>query len=205
MIRQLIIGFILSVLCPIAAMAVSAPQQMLQTVSDQMIEQLVANRSKVQANPNYIVNLVDKLLVPHIDFEEMSKRVLAVHWRDATPEQRARFQQEFSKLVVRTYSTAFREYSDQKIQFFDERAAQDDPTRVEIKSLIEQDNGQKAIPVNYRLINKGGDWKVYDLNVDGVSLVSNFREQFSAQINNQGLDALIADIAQRNQQKMSAQ
>ena len=202
MIRKFFIVFLLVLLLPVAAMAASAPQQMLQTVSDQMIAELVANRAKVKTDPNYIVDLVDRMLVPHVDFDEMSKRVLATHRREATPAQRERFKVEFSKLVVRTYSTAFRQYTDQKVEFFGERAAEGDANRVEIKSLIKQDGGQQPIPVNYRLINKNGEWKVYDLNVDGVSLVSNFREQFSSSINNQGLDTVINDIAARNKQKL---
>jgi len=201
MIRKLVMSVLLSLGVVMSAMA-SEPQDMLEKVSDQMISELVANRDKVKQDPQYIINVINMLLVPHFDFDEMSKRVLAVQWRSATDDQKQRFEKEFTQLVVRTYATAFRSYSDEKVQFVSQRTAEGDPNRVEVKCLIKQTNGQQPIPVNYRLINKNNIWKVYDLTVDNVSLISNFRDQFSASINNQGLDAVIADIAKRNQEKL---
>jgi len=174
------------------------PQAVLKQVTDNMIQELDANKERVQTDNQFLYSLVDKILLPHADFQEMSKKVLATAWSQATPDQRERFQKEFGQLVVRTYATAFRSYKNQKVVFIDERYSPSDPNRVEIKSVIKQ-SGTADVPVNYRLIKEpSGEWKVYDLNVDGISLVSNFREQFAPNIRRDGLDAVIADIAAKN-------
>jgi phospholipid transport system substrate-binding protein len=183
------------------AWATGSPVDMVKSVSDQVLTRLKAERGSIKANPNRVYTIVDQVLLPHVDFEEMSRRVLALAWRNAKPGQRAQFQREFSKLVVRTYAGALNAYTDQTIQFLPLRSSPGNT--VEVRTLIHQSGGS-PIPVNYRLIRSGGEWKVYDLVIEGVSLVNSFRSQFAEPIRQQGLDKVIVDIADRNRRGVTA-
>jgi phospholipid transport system substrate-binding protein len=185
----------------LVALAASSPVATIKGVSDQMLSRLKSEQGAIKANPARVYTIVNQVLLPHVDFEEMSRRVLALAWRNAKPAQRAQFQREFSKLVVRTYAGALNAYTDQTIQFLPVRGASGNT--VEVRTLIHQSGGS-PIPVNYRLIHSGGDWKVYDLVIEGVSLVNSFRSQFADPIRQQGLDKIIADIAERNRKGTTA-
>ena len=193
--------FIGLLLASTLALAASSPVDMVKNVSDQVLNRLKNERSAIKSNPNRVLTIVDQVLLPHVDFEEMSRRVLALAWRNAKPAQRAQFQREFSRLVVRTYAGALNAYTDQTIQFLPIRGA--GGSTVEVRTLIRQSGGS-PIPVNYRLIRSGNEWKVYDLVIEGVSLVNSFRSQFAEPIRQQGLDRVIADIAERNRKGITA-
>lgn len=175
----------------------SEPMAMLREVTNSMIQRLTADKVKVQEDPEYVFKLADELLVPKADFNEMSKRVLAVYWRKATPKQRADFATEFQNLVVHTYATAFRSYKDEQVEVTGERYGRQNKNLVEVNTKIKQTEGPDIV-VNYRMIKREQGWKVYDMNVEGVSLVSSFRSQFADKLRRDGIDAVIADLKTKN-------
>lgn len=180
-----------------SANTVSA-QDMVRQTSDRMIAALKAEREAIKADPKRLYPLVEEIVLPHFDFERMSGWVLGKHWRTASDAQKTRFVQEFRALLVRTYATAMAEYRDQEIVYLPfkaESGADDVTVRSEIKNP-----GGPSIPVSYSAYLKNNEWKVYDVNIDGVSMVTNYRSTFSNEIRQAGLDALIDKLATRNQQ-----
>jgi phospholipid transport system substrate-binding protein len=128
----------------------------------------------------------------------MSQWVLGANWRRATAEQRDRFLTEFRDLLVNTYGYALLRYDNEQIQYLPSHG---DPASglVIVRTQIRQADGE-SIPVNYRLYHKHGEWKVFDLSIDGVSLISNYRNSFAEQIEQVGMDGLIKRLEQHNQQ-----
>lgn len=189
--------FSLSFLLPAIVQAEDAALAMLKHVTTEMTTTLTQEKAAIKANPNKIVEIVDEIILPHIDTADMSRAVLARHYRTATPKQREEFQKTFERWAVLTYSSAFLHYSDQQIEFGKVTPIGNKGDRKQINSLIKQKDGTK-IAVNYRLVDKNGEWKVYDINVENVSLVNSFRSQVSTQIDQKGLDKVIAEINKRN-------
>lgn len=174
-----------------------AATQMLEGVANRLINKIETNKQRIDSDPNYIVSIVDEIIMPVTDFELIGKRVLGRHWRNATPAQREQFLKEFELLLIVTYMAAFRSYEDQTVDFVGERNDPNNPDRVEVRTLIKE-GGAAPIPVNYRLHLVDGNWKVYDFNVDGVGLTSSFRSQFNNAINQKGLPTVLADMRQKN-------
>jgi phospholipid transport system substrate-binding protein len=133
-----------------------------------------------------------------MDFEAMAKLVLGKHWRTATSEQRSRFVGEFKALLIRTYRTSLAEYSDEKVSFLPFREGEQPEKLATVRSEIIRGNGP-SIPINYSLRYKKDDgWKVYDIGIEGVSLVTNYRSSFAREINQNGMDYLIESLHRRN-------
>lgn len=191
--------FFLSGLMSGTVLAADSPQDLVKRTSDRMINALQQNRAELQQNPNRIYDLVNEIVLPNFDFTVMSRWVLGRYWRQATPQQRQRFTDEFRTLMVRTYSQALLEYSNEKIEFLPAPALPADATDATVRSEFHPRNGA-PIPVNYSLHQMGSGWKIYDVTVDGVSLVTNYRSTFADQIRNDGMDAVIASLTQRNKQ-----
>lgn len=174
-----------------------APEKLLRQVTEQMLVRLNLDKTKITSDPNYVYTLVDQILVPYVDFTEMSKRVLATNWRAATDKQRTDFAAEFKVLVIRTYATAFKSYKNEQVEITGVRYGHSNKQLVEVTTLVKQTSGPD-ISVNYRMINKDSAWKVYDLIVEGVGLVSSFNSQFTESIRAKGLDAVILDLKTHN-------
>jgi len=192
---------VLGLFFSLAAYASQEPQQLVQSTSDQVLERLKKDHDNLQKNPNLIYPLVEDLVLPHFDFTKMSQWVLGVNWRTASADQKARFTAEFRNLLVRTYAKALLEYTDQKINYLPLHA-EDDAKTVTVKTEIVQAGGQN-IPVYYSMYRKGDAWKVYDISIDGVSLVNNYRTSFANDIRQSGLDKLIERLAEMNSSKAS--
>lgn len=178
--------------------AAQSPQDLVQQTAEQMLNKLRTERQVIEQHPGRIYELVNEIVLPHFDFERMSNWVLGKYWRTATPAQRDRFTQEFRTLLVRTYAKSLSEYTDNKITYLPMRGGPQQ-SEVKVRTEVEQPGGF-PIPIDYDLYRKGDDWKVYDVTIDGVSLVTNYRTTFANQIREDGLDKLIATLADRNQQ-----
>ncbi|MEJ2328025.1 MAG: ABC transporter substrate-binding protein [Chromatiaceae bacterium] len=205
--RQWILALTLAAVCASAfAAGASGPQEaqrLIATSADHMLAALQAEGDHLRNNPARIRALAERNLVPLVDFEQVSRLVLGKSWRTATPEQRRRFIREFQRFVVRFYTAALIEYTrgsdipQDVMRFLPLRAAPGDK-RVTVSSRVKQPGRSQVIPVDYRLSLSNGEWKVYDVSVDGVSLVASYRSSFANQIRERGLDGLIAKLAQRN-------
>ena len=196
----LVLGSIL-LLSPLQAEP-APPNTVLETAAREMISAINANHEIIKTDPTVLNGLVEEILMPHIDFIAASKWVLGKHWRGASKEQKLKFIRQFRTLLLRFYSTALSEYlitnmvTEDMFVFLPLRG--DTSTKqVIVNSEIHAPSGS-IIPVKYsmHLTNKG--WKVYDVSIEGVSMVTTYRTSFAAEIKQKGLDGLIASITERN-------
>ncbi len=178
-------------------LAVPGPEELVRETSEQVLSHLRADRAELQQSPAKIYGLIEEFVLPHFDFVRMSRLVLGKRWRGATEEQRARFTEEFRNLLVRTYGTALLQYTEQKIRYLPLRA-EAGATDVSVDTEIVQPQGP-AILVQYSLALTDGEWKVYDVVIEGVSLVINYRGSFGDLVRDRGMDGLIKTLAEKNQ------
>lgn len=174
-----------------------SPQQIVEQTSAQMIQALHQNSAALRKDSSHIYELVEQIVLPHFDFQLMSRWVLGRAWQTATPEQRQQFSTEFRTLLVRTYAKALLEYSDEEVRVLAQGAIAGDETVV--KTEVRPKTG-RPIQINYSMHLGDNGWKVYDVSVEGVSLVTNYRSTFASQMRSNGLDAVIADLRKRNAQ-----
>ncbi|MDH3948800.1 MAG: ABC transporter substrate-binding protein [Gammaproteobacteria bacterium] len=174
---------------PLAVQAAIGPQELVQQTTEQTLSRLRSERVALQQNPDGIYDLVKEVITPHFDFVRISAWVLGKHWRTASKEQKLRFVRAFRTLLVRTYGVALLDYTEQEVRYLPLR---DDPANgdVIVRSEVIQPNGD-AVSLNYRLYQRNEMWKVYDISVDGISLVTNFRTSFATEIKQSSLDGLI--------------
>ena len=175
----------------------SAAQRLVQRVTSTIIDELATRRDALRSDPQAVYELVDRLILPHFDFERMSRRVLGKKgWNRATAEQRARFVAAFRTLLVRTYAVMLNEYRGQPLIWRDPVPRNKDDEIV-VPVTIELAGGQPA-QVAYAMYASGADWKVFDVAVDGVSLVRNYRSSFRSELARNGIDGLIASLEAKN-------
>ncbi len=187
---------------PVWVMAASSPVPMLQSVANKMIAELQKNKNQLRSNPQVIHRIVNSVLVPHIDMTRMGASVVGrEYWNKATPQQRAQFVNEFKYLVINTYSNALSSYDGDIVKFYPLRGGINS-SAVQVKSMIIRKSGQK-IPISYNVSNYSGKWKVYDFAIEGVSIVNNYRSQFSGTLNNGGMPALLQALQRFNRGRRS--
>ena len=177
------------------AQAAKAPDALIKEVSTDVLDAVKADKSIKQGDVNKVIALVDAKVMPHVNFQRMTASAVGRYWRQATPEQQKRLQDEFKILLVRTYSGALAQVQDQTVELKPMRAGADDK-EVVVKTEIK--GRGDPVQLDYRLENVGGAWKVYDINVLGVWLVENYRNSFSQEIGASGIDGLINKLAERN-------
>ncbi len=177
----------------------ASAQELVQKQTELMLSTFKAQREQITKDQQLLYKLANEIVLPYFDFEKMSSWVVAKHWRNATDEQKARFVREFRTLLVRTYAIALYEYTDQQAVYLPSRS---DPAATEttVKTEVRQSGGVPPIQINYDLYLKDGAWKVYDVTIEGASLVTNYRSNYASEIRQHGLDSLIAKLAARNQQ-----
>lgn len=177
------------------AEALLPPQQVIQETADEVKQALREYNYKLDISK--ATRIVKEILEPRVDVDRAAMLILGKHWRTATPEQRERFKDEFRTLLIRTYAAASTEYKDWTIRYLPLQAPATEK-KVVVKTEILQP-GAKPIAVDYRMIETNGTWKVYDVLIEGVSLVQNYRTTFSEEIARTGsLDAVIDELARRN-------
>jgi phospholipid transport system substrate-binding protein len=180
------------------AQQAEAPDALIKRVSSDVLEAVKADKQVQAGDIKRVMELVDQKVLPYTNFERMTAMATGRHWRQATPEQQKRLQQEFKTLLVRTYAGALSQVKDQTIEMRPLRAGTDD-TEVIVRTQV-VGKGTDPIQLDYRLEKTASSWKVYDLNVLGVWLVENYRASFSNEITKNGIDGLIATLAERNKQ-----
>ena len=184
--------------CWLAFAAVS-PVDMLRVTSESAISQLKANQMTLRSNPTVVYRIINKILLPHIDVQTMSRVALGREaWLKATPQQREQFIKEFTTLMTRTYASALAAYTDETVKFMPLRETPDS-NRTQVDSQIIRDDGP-TIAVSYRLVLKGDDWKVYDISVEGVSMLESFRSQFADELAKGDMQHLLQTLSQHNKE-----
>jgi phospholipid transport system substrate-binding protein len=183
-------------LVPARADSLESPSDMLKRTSDDVIKVLKEKRAMLDKEPDLVYQIVDQYILPHLDDVTMAKLALGKNWRSATNEQKIAFVDEFRDLLIRTYSKSLQEFRDQTINFFPVDVASGEDKAI-VKSEIVQ-NGGPTIPVAYRVRIKDNSWKVYDITIDGVSLVTSYRGTFTQEVRKSGMDGLLLLLRDKN-------
>jgi phospholipid transport system substrate-binding protein len=185
----------------VMAANLSPPQQAIETASTKL-QQRMQDKSFIKDFAK-VTRFVNETIMPHTDFDRISALVLGKIWKTATPEERERFKQEFQTLLVRTYSRAFIEFKDWSIRYLPINM-ENNETKVIVKTEVLQP-GLQPVAVNYRMLLSKGEWKAYDIMIEGVSLVTNYRTTFSNEVQTKGsLNAVIDSLAKRNTEALAA-
>jgi phospholipid transport system substrate-binding protein len=175
-----------------------APEAFVKRVSVEVLDSIKADKGMRNGDVNRVMVLVDTRIMPNLDFARMTASAVGPAWRQASPDQKARLQEEFKTLLTRTYSGALAQVGDQTVEVKPVRGSAEEKelvVRTEIK------NGGEIVQMDYRLVKtpgQGTGWKIYNLNVMGVWLVDTYKTQFAQEINAKGLDGLISTLSERN-------
>jgi phospholipid transport system substrate-binding protein len=171
------------------------PNELVTKVAQDTLRDLDAHRAEYKKNPNKIREVVDKTMLPHFDTAYAAQLVLAKHWREATTEQRKRFVEAFYQSLLQNYGEALAEFTPDRLRILPYQGKPDDSVAT-VRSEVRRDNGSR-VPVNYSLRKTPQGWKAYDVTIEGVSYVKSFRTDFSSEIQQKGLDAVIQRLEQQ--------
>ena len=182
------------------ASAAQSPIGLMQGISNRMLVALERNKSRL-SDTGVIHSIVRRTLLPYIDLNRMSASVVGPsYWRQANGAQRQTFTNEFSNMVISTYSNAIASYDGDRIVFYPLRGGYEGRRTVKVRSLIVRRSGQK-IPLSYNVIRSGGSWRVYDFSVENVSIVQSYRAQFAGTLSKSGLSGLTQKLIQHNRDR----
>jgi phospholipid transport system substrate-binding protein len=181
-----------------AALAQEAPDAMVKRVAQEVLQIINTDPKVAAGDQQRIREVVETKLLPNFDFERITALAMGRNWRQATPEQQKQLVDQFRQLLVRTYSGALTQYRNQTMDY---KPMRGDPaaTEVTVRTEVVRQGGQAPVPIDYSMAKGPSGWKVYDVIVGGVSLVTNYRDEFNEQIKNGGVDNLIKTLTAKNQ------
>ena len=195
-----VVGIALLAALPFARAQEEAPDVLIKRLSTDVLDSIKADKGVQAGESNRVIALVDSKIIPNVNFTRMTASAVGRNWRQATPEQQKRLQEEFKILLVRTYSGALAQVKDQSVNVKPMRSGAGD-TEVVVRSEV-LGRGD-PVQLDYRMEKTASGWKIYDLNVLGVWLVETYRTQFAQEIRAKGVDGLIASLSQRNKTNAS--
>ena len=187
---------LIATLYAFAVHAQEAPDALVRRSTNEILTAIKADKDLQTGNPQKIEKLAEDKVLPYFNFVHMTQLAVGRNWRDASDAQKKSLIDEFRRLLVRTYSTSLTQYRDQSIEVKPLKIAAAD-TEVVVKTQVNQPGGQ-PIPIDYSLEKAKDGWKVYDVLIDGVSLVTNYRSSFNTEIQKSGIDGLIKSLVERN-------
>jgi phospholipid transport system substrate-binding protein len=174
------------------AQAAQGPGEVVTAAAHGMLKELDADRDRYRKNPSKVNDLVEKYLLPHFDTELAARQVLGAHWRSATPEQRKRFVDAFYRSLLNSYGSALVDFTSDRLQILPVKADAN-TDRATVRTWVKRNNGDR-IAVNYQMRKVNNDWKAWDVDIDGISYVKSYHDDFDAQIDQQGLESVIARL-----------
>lgn len=192
----LLLALVLGLNAPVALANDTPPDVLARTSSEEVIAILKKDKELRNGNQTKVYQLVEAKILPNFDFNRMTQLALGKNWPRATAKQKQELVTEFRNLLVRTYSSSLTEFTNQTVEFKPLTLKPDD-TDVTVRSEIRQPGGQ-PIPINYSMYKTDFGWKVYDVTIDSVSLVTNYRASFANTIRQQGIDGLIKTLADQS-------
>ena len=194
----------LTLLGPRPALAQQAPDALVKSVADDVLRIVRQDRELRAGDTSKMAELIEEKIVPHFDFERMTRLAVGRSWREATPEQRKTLVDEFRTLLVRSYSAAYSTYNHIVVEVRPLRV-QPEEDDVQVKSQIKLPGGAPPVNVDYSMVKNSDAWKVYDVTVDGVSLVTTYRSTFAEEVRKSGMDGLIKSLKDLNAAKVAPQ
>lgn len=181
---------------PARAAEMVAPDALAKSVTDEVLAIIRADKDIQSGNQRKVLDLVESKVVPHFNFQHMAQLAMGKNWRQASAEQQKVLTHEFRILLVRTYTAAFTQYKNQTVEYRPLRLAPDETDAV-VKSLVKQPSGQ-PIAIDYGMEKTDRGWKVYNVKIEGISLVENYRNTFNSEVQKSGVDGLIKSLAEKN-------
>lgn len=181
-----------------AASAAVQPDELVRQTTNELLSKFTQNREALKADKEKLFAMVNEIVVPHFDIDRMSRYVLGKYWRDATDEQKKQFIEEFKTQLVRTYGTALFEYTGEQDIIYKPFHHEEGDRQAIVSTEVPRPDGPN-IPVEYKMINNDGKWQVYDVVIENLSTVQNYRAQYGTVVNARGLDGLIASLTEKNQ------
>jgi phospholipid transport system substrate-binding protein len=172
------------------------PEQLVQKITNEVLESIKGDKQLAAGDKQKAVKLAEEKVLPYIDFEEATRLAVGRAWAKATPEQKKRIVTEFRNMLVRTYSNAIGGYEGQTLKVLPSRGKQD-PQDTTVRTQFVR-AGAPPLPIDFQMRKAGDTWKVYDIAVEGVSLVLTYRSEFDAVVKQEGIDGLIKRLAQKN-------
>ncbi len=195
--------FLLVVLPSLAQAQTVAPDVLVKTITDEVTAVLKKDKDIQAGDTKKTADLIETKIVPHFNFTRMARIAMARNWRSATPEQQKEIASEFKTLLVRTYSTALVNYKEQQIDYKPLRAKPEDK-EVTVKSDVRPSGSTQPVTIDYELEKTDNGWKIYDVKVDGVSLVTTYRDTFATEVRERGIDGLIKSLATKNREPLGS-
>lgn len=179
------------------ARAQEAPDELVRRVAEEVLKIVQQDRELREGSQSRMAELIEQKIVPHFDFERMTRLAVGRNWRQATPEQRQALVEQFRILLVRSYSAAYNVYKQVAVEVKPLRVQPADED-VQVRTQIKLPDGAPAVSVDYSMYKASTSWKVYDVTVDGVSLVTTYRSTFAEQVSRSGIDGLVRALQEMN-------
>jgi phospholipid transport system substrate-binding protein len=190
-------------LLPLTTAAIAAdeaPDELVRRVANDVLKIIQEDRELRAGSQSKMAELMEQKIAPNFDFQRMTRLAVGKSWRQATPEQQKRLTDEFRTLLIRSYSTAYSAYRDIEVEVKPLRVQPSDED-VTVRTLIKVPGGGQSVNVDYSMFKASTSWKVYDVTVDGISLVTTYRGTFAEQVNKGGIDALVKALTDMNAAK----
>jgi phospholipid transport system substrate-binding protein len=172
------------------------PDQLVQKITDEILAAVKSDKQLAAGDKQKAVKLAEEKVLPYVDFEQATRLAVGRAWNQATPDQKKRLVNEFRNMLVRTYSNAIQGYEGQTLKVLPSRGKQD-PEDTTVRTQFIRAGGQ-PLPIDFSMRKTGEGWKVYDITVEGVSLVMTYRSEFDAVVKQEGIDGLIKRLASKN-------
>ncbi len=188
-----------ALLVPLAQAQQLAPDVLVKSITEEVVTILKKDQDIQAGDSKKAADLIETKIVPHFDFIRMTRIAMGRNWRVASPEQQKELAGEFKTLLVRTYSTALANYRDQQIDYKPLRSKPED-TEVTVRSDVKQSGSSQPVSIDYEMEKTPNGWKVYDVKVGGVSLVTTYRDTFASEVRERGVDGLIKSLSTKNRQ-----
>jgi phospholipid transport system substrate-binding protein len=195
------ICLLLALAASVAQAQTTAPDVLVKGITDEVAATILKDKDIQAGDTSKAATLIENKIVPHFNFTRMARLAMGRNWRSATPEQQKELATEFKTLLVRTYSTALVNYKGQRIDYKPLRAKADD-TEVTVKSEVQQSGSSQPVSIDYEMEKTDSGWKIYDVKVGGVSLVTTYRDTFASEVREHGVDGLIKSLAAKNREPL---
>ena len=180
-----------------AVHAATPPDQVIRQTVERLIDELTERKAELERDRTQLYELVSRVIVEHIAVDKIAKLVLAQHWRNASLEQRIRFTDEFEKILIQTYASALFDYTGREEMSFQSLQLTGDERTAVVRTDVKLP-GVQAFPVNYKFLRlESGEWKIFDVTIEGISLVTIFQFSYGRVIQTEGLDSLISQLEQK--------
>jgi phospholipid transport system substrate-binding protein len=194
--QKMILGALMCCVLGVAYAEVIAPDALIKNTVQEVVAIIKQDKDIQSGDQKKIIALVDAKVLPHFDFVRMTQLAAGKYWRTATPEQKQALVTEFRNMLVRTYTKVFTVYRDQTVEVKPYKTGPDD-SEATVKTIISKP-GSQVVPVDYEMKKAADGWKVFDISIEGVSMVMSYRGTFASQIQENGIDGLIKTLSNKN-------